>query len=62
MGLVDDFHTSSDEDGDELKYHNQSECSYGQEIIRNGYSVAGTGVGRSLCSRCAELVAEISFG
>ena len=58
MWLVADFHTWSTEDGNELKYHNQNECGYGKEIIRNGHKVDGKGVGRSLCSQCTELAAE----
>ncbi len=55
MGLIYDFHTSSDEDGDKLVYHNQSECGYGQEIIRNGNQVLGQGAGRTLCDRCRDI-------
>jgi hypothetical protein len=51
------FHTSSDEDGDKLVYHNQSECGYGQEIIRNGHKVDNDTAGRTLCERCADLAA-----
>jgi hypothetical protein len=55
MGLVGAIYTSSDEDGDKLVYHNQSECGYRKEIIRNGNQVEGIGTGRDLCERCAEL-------
>jgi hypothetical protein len=55
MSLVTDFHTSSTEDGDELVYHNQSECGYAKEIIRNGNKVAGRRAGDRLCDKCAEL-------
>jgi len=55
MGYVSTFHTSSDEDGDKLVHHNQSECGYGQEIKRNGNQVAGALAGSALCERCAEL-------
>ncbi len=57
MGLVNPFHTSSDEDGDKLVYHNQSECGYGKEIIKNGHKVDGVGTGRRLCDRCADITA-----
>jgi hypothetical protein len=57
VGLVAEFHTSSDEDGDKLVHHNQSECGYGQEIIRNGHMVAGKLPGSVLCSRCADIAA-----
>jgi hypothetical protein len=60
MGLVADFYTSNGEDGHELTYHNQSECGYGKEVIRNGHYAAGRGTGRSLCSRCIDLAAEAS--
>ena len=55
MGMVSAFHTSSDEDGDKLVFHNQKECDDGHEIIRNGNKVEGAGVGRTLCERCSEL-------
>ena len=55
MGLVADFHTSSDEDGDKLVHHNQSECGYGKEIIRNGHKVDRRLPGSVLCSRCADI-------
>ena len=57
MTLMDAFYTSSTEDGDKLVYHNQSECGYGQEIIRNGNKVAGKGTNRDLCERCADIAA-----
>lgn len=55
MSKVDAFHTSSDEDGDKLVYHNQSECGYGKEIIRNGHYVKGVLAGSELCTKCEEL-------
>lgn len=56
MTKVHDFHTSTGPDGaGQLKYHNQSECGYGKEIIRNGHKVAGRQPGDSLCDRCKEL-------
>jgi hypothetical protein len=58
MGLMAPFHTSSDEDGDDLVYHNQSECGYGQKIIRNGNKVDGPGTGRDLCDWCADLAGQ----
>jgi hypothetical protein len=57
MGVVDEFHTSSDEDGDKLVHHNQSECGYGKEIIRNGHKVLGKLTGSVLCTRCADIAA-----
>jgi hypothetical protein len=57
MALVSDFHTSSDEDGDKLVHHNQSECGYAKEIIKNGHQVAGKLAGSELCSKCKELAA-----
>jgi hypothetical protein len=57
MSKVDAFHTSSTEDGDRLVYHNQSECGYGKEIIRNGHKVPNDIAGRSLCDRCADIEA-----
>ena len=55
MGLISAFHTSSDEDGDKLVFHNQSECGYAQEIIRNGNVVPNDVGNRDLCEKCAEL-------
>jgi hypothetical protein len=55
MGLVADFHTSSDEDGDKLVHHNQSECGYGKRIIQNGNYVIGQLPGGSLCERCNDI-------
>jgi hypothetical protein len=56
MTKVNDFHTSTGPDGaGQLKYHDQSECGYGKEIIRNGHKVAGRQPGDSLCDRCREL-------
>lgn len=57
MGLISAFHTSSDEDGDKLVHHNQSECGYGQEIIRNGNKVDGVLAGSVLCERCTDIAA-----
>ena len=57
MGLMAAFHTSSDEDGDKLVYHNQSECGYAKEIIRNGNQVPDDTAGRTLCERCADIAA-----
>jgi hypothetical protein len=56
MPKVNAFHTSSDEDGGKLVYHVQSECGYGQEIIRNNHKVEGPGVNRSLCERCKSFI------
>lgn len=55
MGLIPAFHTSSTEDGDNLVYHNQSECGYAKEIIRNGNVVPGLRNGTELCEKCDEL-------
>jgi hypothetical protein len=52
MSLVPDFYTSSDEDAGRLVYHNQSECGYAQEIIRNGHVVIGRIRIADLCKRC----------
>jgi len=58
MGLMGDFHTSTGPDGaGELKYHNQSGCSYGKEIIDNGHKVLGRQPGDSLCDRCKGIAA-----
>ena len=58
MGLVTNFHTSTGPDGaGKLKYHNQSECGYGEEIIRNGHKVTGRQAGDSLCDRCKDIAA-----
>ena len=57
MALVADFHTSSTEDGDKLVYHNQSECGYGKEIIKNGNKVADRQPGDTLCDACTDLAA-----
>jgi len=57
MGTTLPFHTSSDEDGDKLVHHDQSECGYAKEIIRNGNQVAGVLLGSVLCERCAEIAA-----
>lgn len=54
MSLVPEFHTSSDEDNNELRHHNQSECGYGKEIIRNDHYVVGTLPGSKLCERCKD--------
>jgi hypothetical protein len=56
MSKMEDFYTSTGADGaGQLKYHNESECGYGQEIIRNGHKVNGRRPGDSLCDRCDEL-------
>jgi hypothetical protein len=55
MALVNEFHTSSEEDGDKLVYHNQSECGYGKEIIRNGNRISGRADGSTLCERCRDI-------
>jgi hypothetical protein len=55
MGVVSDFHTSDDFSGDKLVHHNQSECGYGQKIIRDGNKVLGKLPGSVLCSRCADI-------
>ncbi len=53
--MVRAFHTSSDEDGGKPVFHNQKECEYAQEIIRNGNRIDGIGVGLTLCERCADI-------
>ena len=58
MTLVADFHTSSDEDGDKLVYHNQSDCGYGKEIINNGNYEAGRQPGDTLCETCTNLAGK----
>lgn len=55
MAKVPAFHTSTDEDGDPLRHHDESECGYGKEIIRNGHYVAGILPGSILCDRCRDL-------
>ena len=55
MGMVRAFHKSSDEDGGKRVFHNQKECEFGQEIIRNGNRIDGAGVGLTLCERCADI-------
>jgi hypothetical protein len=57
MGVVAEFHTSSDEDGDKLVHHNQSECGYAKEIIRNNHKVLGKLPSSVLCERCAAIAA-----
>jgi hypothetical protein len=53
---VSAFHTDSDDyrPEDKLVYHDQSECGYGQRIMRDGNSKAGT-AGRRRCDRCTTL-------
>ena len=58
MGTTLPIHTSSDEDGDKLVYHDQSECGYLKEIFRNGNQVAGVLPGSVRCERCAEIAAD----
>ena len=57
MGSVAEFHTSSDEDGDKLVHHNQSECDYAIEIIANNHKVLGILPNSELCERCAAIAA-----
>jgi hypothetical protein len=57
MSLIREFYTSSTEDGDKLVYHNQSECGYAKEIIRNGHRIYGRRPGDRLCDRCADIAA-----
>jgi hypothetical protein len=51
MTLVTAFHTD-DEKGDQLVYHNQSECWSGKEVINNGHYAAGILPGSRLCEHC----------
>ena len=53
MGLITTFHTSGDENGDRLLYHDQSECVSAREIIRNGNVILNDTAGRTLCEHCA---------
>lgn len=57
MTKVGAFHTSTDEDGDPLRHHNQSECGYGKEIIKNGHYVEGILPNSKLCETCEGLAA-----
>ena len=58
MGLITTFHTAGEEDGDRLLYHDQSECVYAREIIRNGNVVLNDTAGRTLCEYCALIAIE----
>jgi H+-transporting ATPase len=49
MTMVPAFHT--DTDPEDLVYHDQAECPYGNEVKRNGNSKPGT-AGRHLCGWC----------
>lgn len=51
MGLVASFHSKLETS----VYHNQSECTVGNNI-ESYNKVAGTGGGR-LCSRCSDIAA-----
>jgi hypothetical protein len=57
MGVVAEFHTSSDEDGDKVVHHNQSTCNYAIEIIKNGNKVLGKLANSKLCERCEAIAA-----
>jgi len=61
MAPVHEFHTAGGEDNHEPRYHNQSDCPHGLEIIRNAHYVAGRGAGHELCGSCAELCLEGSY-
>ena len=58
MSKVPAFHTDSDDyrPEDKLVYHDNDECSYGNEIKRDGNDVPGTD-GRRRCYRCDDLAA-----
>ncbi|HEV3192836.1 MAG TPA: hypothetical protein VGY54_20160 [Polyangiaceae bacterium] len=56
MSKIPAFHTNSDEyrEEDRRVFHDQSECGYGKEIVRNGHNVPGTDK-RDRCDRCEDL-------
>jgi len=56
MAAVPDFHTSGVEDGDELVFHNQSECPVGRVVKKRGIAVSGQGYYRTLCAQCRAIV------
>jgi hypothetical protein len=56
MAEVPDFHTSGVEDGDELVFHNQSECPVGSAVTERGIAVPGRGYYRTLCAHCRSIV------
>lgn len=56
MSKVDPFHTDSNDyrPEDQLVYHDNDECGYGNEIKRDSNDVPGTD-GRRRCYRCDDL-------
>lgn len=56
MSKVEPFHTNHLEYPPSHRnvYHDESECSYGKEIKRDGNDVPGKG-DRERCERCEEL-------
>jgi hypothetical protein len=57
MADVPDFHTSGVEDGDELVFHNQSECPVGSAVTERGIAVPGRGYYRTHCAQCRAMIA-----
>lgn len=55
MAKVPEFHASGTEDGDEVVFHNQSECPIGKAITKLGTASAGKGYYRTLCSKCRDI-------
>jgi len=64
VARVEAFHTNSETAAyrpeERYVYHNQSECGYGQRIIRDGYKVLGIGTdphgyARKPCDTCRAL-------
>jgi len=52
MTTEPDFHSTGTEDGEELVFHNQSECRAGSEIKKKGTAALGQGYYRTLCAKC----------
>lgn len=60
MAVVPEFHSSGADDGDQLIYHNQSECTSGHALKKKGTSILGAGTFRSLCPKCQFLADGIN--
>jgi hypothetical protein len=58
MGAALSIHTSSDENGDKLVYHDKCECGYRMESLPNDNQVAGVLPGSVRCERCAEIAGD----
>ena len=55
MTTEPEFHSTGTEDGEELVYHNQSECVVGNAIKKRGTAALGQGYYRTLCAHCRSL-------